>query len=154
MLNVLIAVTWMFFYSSFTSSRFIVGYLLGALLILLFRRFFKDRFYLLVVWAVIKLVVLFFKELILANVDVLKHIIRPKLAITPGIFAMETKLSSDWEVTLLANLITLTPGTLVVDISDDNKTLYIHAIHLPDADEAINGIRNTFEKAILEVTGK
>jgi multicomponent Na+:H+ antiporter subunit E len=49
-------------------------------------------------------------------------------------------------------LITLTPGTLVVDISDDNKTLYIHALHMPEADDAVASIRNSFEKAILEVS--
>lgn len=79
-------------------------------------------------------------------------VLRPKLDIRPGIFAMETKLTSDWEITLLANLITLTPGTLVVDVSPDNKTLYVHAVDIEDAEEAIEDIRGSFEKAIMEVS--
>ena len=53
---------------------------------------------------------------------------------------------------MLSNLITLTPGTLVVDVSPDNKVLYIHAIDIEDAEETIDSIRNSFEKAILEVS--
>jgi multicomponent Na+:H+ antiporter subunit E len=53
---------------------------------------------------------------------------------------------------VLSNLITLTPGTLVVDVSPDNKILYIHAIDIDDAKETIDSIKNTFEKAIMEVS--
>lgn len=70
----------------------------------------------------------------------------------PGIFALRTELQTDWEITILANLITLTPGTLVIDVSPDNKTLYIHAMDIDDVDDAINSIKNTFEKAIMEVS--
>ncbi len=70
----------------------------------------------------------------------------------PGIFAYPTVLKKDWEITVLSNLITLTPGTLVVDVSPDNKILYIHAIDIEDAEETIDSIRNSFEKAIMEVS--
>jgi multicomponent Na+:H+ antiporter subunit E len=152
LLNFFLAFIWMFLSVSFTSKSFFVGFLLGLLIIYAFRRFFTGRFYLLRVWAIISLIVLFIKELILANISVLMAIIRPKLDIKPGIFALPTELKSDWEITILANLITLTPGTLVVDISFDNKILYIHSIDMPDADEAVNEIKNTFEKAIKEVS--
>ena len=104
------------------------------------------------VWAVIKLITLFLKELVMANIQVLFLIVQPKMPIKPAIFALPTVLEKDWEITLLSNLITLTPGTLVIDISPDSKTLYIHALHYDDADEAINSIKNTFEKAIQEVS--
>ncbi|MBM7586243.1 multicomponent Na+:H+ antiporter subunit E [Bacillus pakistanensis] len=152
LLNFFLAFIWMFLSVSFTSKSFFIGFLLGLLIIFAFRRFFTGRFYLLRVWAIISLIVLFIKELILANISVLMAIIRPKLEIKPGIFALPTELKSDWEITVLANLITLTPGTLVVDISFDNKILYIHSIDMPDADEAVNEIKNTFEKAIKEVS--
>ncbi len=104
------------------------------------------------VWAVIKLAVLFLKELILSNFSVLKLIVKPEMPIRPAIFALETVLTEDWEITLLSSLITLTPGTVVIDVSDDNKTLYIHSIEFSNIDEAVNSIRDTFEKAILEVS--
>jgi multicomponent Na+:H+ antiporter subunit E len=152
LLNFFMAFVWMFLSVSFTSQSFIIGYLLGLLVIFAFRRFFSSRFYLLRVTAVINLLFLFLKELILANISVLKTILRPKLDFQPGIFALPTDLKTDWEITLLANLITLTPGTLVMDVSYDNKILYIHAIDIPDVDQAIDEIKNSFEKAIMEVS--
>jgi len=152
LLNFFLAFLWMFLQVSFNSKTFIIGYLIGLILIYGMRRFFKTELYLRRVFAVIYLTFLFFKELIMANIDVLKVILKPKLDIQPGIFALPTDLKSDWEITLLANLITLTPGTLVIDVSDDQKTLYVHAIDVPDVQDAINSIKESFEKAIMEVS--
>ncbi|KKB34987.1 Na+/H+ antiporter subunit E [Bacillus thermotolerans] len=151
LLNFFLAFLWMFIQVSFDASTFIIGYLLGAILLYGMRRFFKTEFYLRRVFAVIRLILLFFKELIMANIDVLRLILRPKLNIQPGIFALPTDLKKDWEITLLSSLITLTPGTLVIDVSDDQKILYVHAIDLPDVEDAIHSIKNSFEKAIKEV---
>ncbi|CAM3908341.1 Na+/H+ antiporter subunit E [Mesobacillus thioparans] len=152
LLNFILAFVWMFLKTSYSPASFFVGYFFGLLIIYIFRRFFNSRFYLLRVVAVVNLFYIFNKELILSNIEVLKAVLRPKLNIKPGIFAFPTELNQDWEITMLANLITLTPGTLVVDISDDNKILYVHAMDISDADEAIQSIKNTFEKAIMEVS--
>jgi len=152
MLNFFIAMVWMFISVSFTASTFIVGFLLGLMMLWIMQRFIPGRFYMSRVWAVIKLVILFFKELFMANIQVMTLIVQPKMPIKPAIFALPTVLKKDWEITLLSSLITLTPGTLVIDVSEDSKTLYIHAIDYGDADDAIDAIRNTFEKAILEVS--
>ncbi|WP_077619215.1 Na+/H+ antiporter subunit E [Bacillus sinesaloumensis] len=151
-LNIFIAFSWMFISNSYEFGSFFGGYLIGLLLILVLRRSFSHRFYLLNVWAVIKLILIFFRELILSNYAIMKVVVKPNLDIKPGIFALPTELEKDWEIMVLSNLITLTPGTLVVDISDDRKLLYIHAMDLQDIDEAIESIKNTFEKAILEVS--
>ncbi|MCK1998609.1 Na+/H+ antiporter subunit E [Psychrobacillus psychrodurans] len=152
LLNVLIGLTWMFLSVSFKPTTFIVGYLLGLLMLFMLRKSFSSRFYMDRIWAVIKLASLFLKELLLSNLSVLKLIVQPTMPIRPAIFAMPTVLEQDWEITLLSSLITLTPGTVVIDISDDNKTLYIHSLDFEDIDEAVDSIRNTFEKAILEVS--
>lgn len=152
LLNVLIALTWMFLSVSFKPTTFIVGYILGLLMLFMLRKSFSSRFYMDRLWAVIKLASLFLKELVLSNFSVLKLIVQPTMPIRPAIFEMPTVLEQEWEITLLSSLITLTPGTVVIDISDDNKTLYIHSIDFEDIDEAVESIRNTFEKAILEVS--
>ncbi|CAH0344618.1 Na+/H+ antiporter subunit E [Bacillus sp. CECT 9360] len=152
LLNVFLAFIWMFLKNEYSGNTFLIGYFFGLLIILGIRRFFGSRFYLLRVFAVVKLILIFTRELILSNISVLKVILRPKLDIRPGIFALETELEKDWEITILANLITLTPGTLVVDVSPDNKTLYIHAMDIADKEEAIQDIKGSFEKAIMEVS--
>lgn len=150
--NVFLAFLWMFLSSNFTGYGFIIGFLLGLLMLYMMRTMFKERFYLSRVWAVIKLTALFFKELWLANIAVVKIALAPKMNMEPAFFEYPTVLEKDWEITLLSSLITLTPGTIVVHISDDAKTLYIHAIDIDTVEDTILSIKNTFEKAILEVS--
>ena len=152
LLNFSLAFLWMFLSSNFTASGFIIGYILGLISLLLMRRSFKERLYIGMILALVKLVFLFLKELVLANVAVLKVVLKPKLDMQPAFFKYETRLTQEWEITLLSSLITLTPGTVVVHVSDDNKFLFIHAIDAGDVDETIASIRDSFEKAILEVS--
>ncbi|MFQ3542693.1 Na+/H+ antiporter subunit E [Halobacillus rhizosphaerae] len=151
-LNIIIAVMWMFLSESYSFSTFFVGFLLGMALLFVFQRFIPDSFYMIRVWKVIKLILLFVRELVLANVDIVKLVYKPKLDIQPGIFALPIELKSNWEITLLANLITLTPGTLSIAVSEDHRTIFVHAMDVPDVEESINEIKDTFEKAIMEVT--
>ncbi|WP_227934879.1 Na+/H+ antiporter subunit E [Alkalihalobacillus deserti] len=152
LLNLIIAFTWMFLYSAWDLPSFIIGFLVGMLILIIVRRFFNGPLYITKIYAVIKLILLFLKELVLSNITVIKQVLQPKLAIKPGIFALHTDLESDWEITLLSSLITLTPGTLVVDVSNDQRTLYIHAMNIDDIEDSISSIKNTFEKAIMEVS--
>ncbi|ADY63834.1 MULTISPECIES: Na+/H+ antiporter subunit E [Rhizobium/Agrobacterium group] len=99
---------------------------------------------------VLSLLLLFFKELALSAWKVAVMVTRPKLDVQPGIFAYPLRLTTDFEITLLANLITLTPGTLSVDVSEDKTTLYVHAIDCSNIEAAKNDIRNGFEKKIME----
>lgn len=152
LLNFILAFVWMFLSSRYTLSGFIIGYLLGLLCLLIVKKMLPGRFYFAKVWAFIALTLLFIKELILANIAVLKVVLRPKLQLQPAFFKYETQLTKEWEITLLSSLITLTPGTVVVHLSDDSKTLYIHAIDADDVEATVASIRDSFEKAIREVS--
>ena len=124
LLNFFIAVIWMFLSSSMTVQTFVIGYLIGIILLIITQKFFPDRLYFSWLWAAFKLTLIFLRELTLSNIAVLRLVIKPKLDIQPRIFAMPTDLKKDWEITLLSSLITLTPGTVVMHVSDDQKTLY------------------------------
>lgn len=152
LLNFFLAFVWMFMTVSFTPSGFAIGFLVGLGVIILMRRFFSKRLYISRVWALVALFLLFLRELFKSSVQVLSIVIRPNMNIKPAIFEMETELNNDWQVTLLSALITLTPGTLVIGISEDQKRLYIHALDFTDIDDAVSSIKNTFERAILEVS--
>ena len=76
----------------------------------------------------------FLKECVKANVDVALRIIKPNMPINPGIVKVRTSLRSEAALTFLANSITLTPGTLCVDIDGDEGVLYIHWIDVKDKD--------------------
>ena len=152
LVNIIIAITWIFLQNNYTMPSFIFGYSIGLFILFILRRFLVFDFYLRRVWAIIKLIMLFIIELIKANIDVIKTVLSPKLTNQPGIVAVTTKLESDVEITLLAALISLTPGTISMDFSADSKTIYIHALNVPDKEEMIEDIHNTFERAIKEVT--
>lgn len=152
LLNFFIAVVWMFVNNEWTTITFLIGYLVGFVLIFMLRRFFPGQFYGRRLLATFVLLVIFVKELFLSNLAVIKQVIKPRLAIRPGIVALPIELKTPWEITLLANLITLTPGTLTVDVSNDNKMFYIHALDIEETEQVISGIKETFEKRIMEVT--
>lgn len=93
----------------------------------------------------------FLWELFLSNVSVAQEVIRPRLRIRPGVVAVPLTASTDLEITLLACLITLTPGTLALDVSDDRSTLFVHALDIDDIDAFRRGITEGFERRVLEL---
>lgn len=152
LLNLMIAFMWMFLHDDWSGPRFTIGFLLGIAILLVLRRFWSGPLYLKRVWAILKLLALFMRELVVSSFTVIGYILRPKLTIRPGIFAYTTSLESDWEITILSCLICLTPGTLTLEVSGDRETLYIHAMDIKEANLLSEQIKGTFEKAILEVT--
>lgn len=151
LLNFMIAFMWMFLHNDWTGPRFIVGFLMGVVVLLGMRRFWS-RLYLEKVWAIIKLILLLLRELIASSYIVVKAVLSPELNIRPAILKYTTELKSDWEVATLITMLCLTPGSVVVEVSEDNRTLFIHAMDIQDVEEYRANIRNTFERAILEVT--
>lgn len=97
------------------------------------------------------LIVMFVKELILSALRVAWLAVQPKLALRPAIIAHPLTVTTDAQITLLANLITLTPGTLSVDVSADRRTLFIHAIDMGSREALIGDIAGGFETRILAV---
>lgn len=95
----------------------------------------------------------FLWECFKANLDVAYRVVHPNLPIKPGIVKVKTSLKSDTALTFLANSITLTPGTLTVDIDKDNGILYVHWIDVKAKDiEAATGIIvKRFEKILRKI---
>lgn len=130
----------------------LTGFLVGAFITLMMRRFFGGQFYLLRVYAMVKLIVLFISETLQSSVVVIKHVLSPKINIEPGIFTYKTVLHSEWEVTVLAMLLTLTPGSVVMEINEEGNVLYIHAMDIKRYKGDLERSLGKFEKAIMEVT--
>jgi len=96
---------------------------------------------------------IFLWECFKANIDVAYRVLHPRLPINPGIVKVKTKLKSDTALTFLANSITLTPGTLSVDIDRDNGILYVHWIDVKvkDVNTATKIIVERFEKILKKI---
>lgn len=149
--NLLVAFIWLFVTDSYTLNNFVLGFLLGLILVYLLHRVIPGRFYLVRIYRIIVLILTFLNELIKANFDVLKIILKPKISNQPGFFVYETDLNTDWQIVLLSNLITLTPGTVVIGISDDRKKIYIHAIDFSTKEEEVESIKSSLEKVVRKV---
>lgn len=154
LLNIFIAYLWMFLQEDMTTLNFISGYVVGLFILMSIRRFFKKPFYVFTLAAIGKLFVLFIHELNISAMMVMKHVIRPKVDVKPGIFKVDTDLEGDLEITLLSLLICLTPGSVVMEVSPNAKELYIHGLNMPESRDAVLKSKSVFEKAIKDVTRK
>jgi multicomponent Na+:H+ antiporter subunit E len=97
--------------------------------------------------------IVFFIELVKSNIDVTLRVISPKLRINPGIVEVKTKLKSKYARMILANSITLTPGTLTVEVVDDSFFIHWIDVENEDIQEASNKIVKNFEKYLEVIYG-
>ncbi|MBW8284285.1 MAG: Na+/H+ antiporter subunit E [Rhizobium sp.] len=148
--NLLMAIVWAAVTGSASLHNLIFGFLLSTLALGVIREQINGTGYITRSLRVASLLWLFLIELAKSAWKVAVMVVRPRLDIKPGIFAFPLTVTRDFEITLLANLITLTPGTLSVDVSDDRKTLYVHALDCADPESARRDIAEGFERKILE----
>lgn len=154
LLNLLIAVLWVFLKDAdtFKIPDFVTGFLIGIVIIFLMHRFFGTPFYLKRAYSMLKLLWIFNYELWTSSILIMKQILLPSATFEPGTFSYETKLKSDWEVTALALLLMLTPGSVVLRISPEGNVFYIHAMDVKDSKPMLLKSIQMYEKIILEVT--
>lgn len=95
----------------------------------------------------------FFIEIIKSNIDVIKRVLKPSLPINPGIVEVKTTLKSKFARMLLANTITLTPGTLTVEVKNDSFFIHWIDVQTEDIEEAGNEIIRKFEKYLEVIYG-
>lgn len=153
LLVVLLALLWAAMTGTFTGLNLLLGAGFGALAMWLLRGAFAPPRAVRKLKQAISLALLFLYELAASAVRVSLVVLTPDLksAVRPAIIAFPLSLRSDGEITLLANLITLTPGTLSVDVSDDRTTLYVHVLTLSTREALIVDIAGGFEARIREL---
>ncbi len=150
LVNLLLALAWTAVTGAFTLANVLFGFLLGTLAIYLIREEVGWFGYLRRTRRILSLTMLFLYELVMSAWKVARTVMSPRMDLKPGIFVYPLKLDRDFEITLLANLITLTPGTLTVDVSEDRRFLHIHALDCSDAEGLRLDIAQGFERKIME----
>jgi multicomponent Na+:H+ antiporter subunit E len=151
LVNVLLAVAWVLVTGGFSLLNGVFGFVLGLGALSLIREQIGTIGYVRRVRRIASLALLFLYELVMSAIRVFRLVLTPDLSkLEPGFIAYPLTVDRDFEISLLANLITLTPGTLSVDVSDNRRTLYIHAIHVPDPEALKKDIATGFERKIME----
>ncbi|MFP4654424.1 MAG: Na+/H+ antiporter subunit E [Methanohalobium sp.] len=150
-----LAILWCFVNGDVSVVNFIFGLILSPIVIKPFKSLYnfesdisiRDK--LRRIPKQLKYLAMLIKEIIKANILVAKIVLQPRININPGIIEVPIRAKTDVGITAIANTITLTPGTLSIDVADDRSVLYVHAIDIDDRERIRASIAN-MEKYILE----
>ncbi|MGN5954742.1 Na+/H+ antiporter subunit E [Sphingobacterium lactis] len=151
LMNLLLSFIWVALTGQMNYSNFVFGYLLGFGVLFIMNRNETDQRYFYRVPKIVSFFFFFLYELIKANVQVAYDVITPKYFFKPGIVRYPVNATTDFEINLLATFISLTPGTLIMDISDDKKAIYIHVMYLKDEEAFIRSLKTGVERKLLEI---
>jgi len=151
LMNTLLALAWIALTGTFTPVHFLFGFALGFSLLLFTQRRRPPTNYFSKVVQVLEFVLFFLAELVVANIRVLVVVLSPRLPISPAVVAIPLDVRSDTAITLLGNLITLTPGTLYLDVSHDRSVMYVHTMFVDDLDAFRSRIKQGFERRVMEI---
>jgi multicomponent Na+:H+ antiporter subunit E len=150
-LNLILALLWALAQGVVNLSSIALGFVVGMLVLHLVGPVLGDSRYAIRFLRAVGLTVFFLKELVVSSVRVAIDVIRPTFTMRPAIIEVPLDVRGDVQITLLANLVSLTPGTLSVDVSDDCGCLYVHAMYGGDPAEVVRSIKHDFERRIMEV---
>jgi len=150
--NILLAVNWALLTGRFDLENLVAGFGIGFVLLWILRPAFGQTQYFPRVRKTMAFFLGFLWQLLQANLSVARTVLlEPRDRINPAFLAIPLEAETDAEIALLANLITLTPGTLSLDVSTDRRVLYIHTLDVEDVDALRVEIKRSLEKGLLEV---
>lgn len=149
--NIGLALIWALMIGKVTPSTLTTGFIFGYLVLLLLQPSGRRSSYFRKVPQTAAFLIWFIKEVIVSNLRVAYDVVTPTHHARPGNLAIPLDVKTPAEITLLANLITLTPGTLSLDVSEDRKTLYIHAMFIDDPERLKREIKDGMERRVKEL---
>lgn len=150
LINVVAAFVWQQIFPLFGPTDYLIGFGVGFLAIWLANRAYGRRAYDLlyfigyVWWAIV-----------VSNLSLAKVVLQPRLRLDPGIIGVPLTVSTGLEIMILASVITLTPGTISVDLgrnAQQEQVLYVHNLTVGDPEAFRQSVKNTFERLLLRVT--
>ena len=151
LLNIMLTLIWIALTGSFTYINMSIGFVISFFVLWIISRDSPDRRYFTIAFKVIGFFFFFLYEMLKANLQVAYEVMTSNLHMKPGIVSLELEAKTDLEITFLASLISLTPGTLVIDVSDDRKVMYVHGMYLEDRAKFIESIKSGLEKPLLNI---
>ena len=150
LLNIGLALTWTALTGTFNLPNFLLGFALGYLVLWTVRRMLGPTSYFSRMPKLAGFALFFLWELLLSNLRVAIEVLSPGHNMQPRVLAIPLDACDPSEITLFANLLSLTPGTLSLDVSSDRCVLYVHAMYARDAEQARREIK-TLEHRLLDV---
>lgn len=150
--NVVLAFAWAAMTGDFSLVSLMTGAVLGFFALWLSAPLTGiDRLYFVRAYRIVRLALYFLYELTLSSLQVAWDVIRPFPKNRPAIVEMPLDVKSDLEILLVTNLISLTPGTLSVDVTPDRSTLLVHAMFADDHEAVVADLKAGLEHLVAEV---
>ncbi len=151
--NVLISMLWALLTGKVTVGNLTLGFVLGyiALTLLYSKEEEQKNSYFRKSLQIVRFALYFTRELVVSSWRVAVDVVKPLPNMRPGVIGIPLDAETDLEITMLANVISLTPGTLSLDVSADRKTLYIHAMYVVNPDDLRKEIKDGLERRLLEL---
>ena len=149
-LNAVLALGWAALIGSFSLPSLLVGFAIGHAALWVARPLFGETAYFERVWRIVYLLAFFLYELLVSSLRVVWDVVTPTHLSRPGIIAMPLDARSEGEILLVASLISLTPGSLSLDVSPDRKTLYVHAMFADDPELLRWQLKQGLERRVIE----
>lgn len=147
----MLSLIWVMLSGNTSIANFAFGFALGFAILYLTVRGYENRKYFYRVPKILRFFLHFVFEIFKANYQVARTIMKKNMDVNPGIIKFKLEANTDFEITMLSNIISLTPGTLVIDVSDDKKVMYIHGMYIQDREQFIEYIRKNLETKLLGV---
>ncbi|MCW5876170.1 MAG: Na+/H+ antiporter subunit E [Anaerolineales bacterium] len=150
LINSFLSIFWYIFLPIYGTADLFVGFVVGALALSIYERGYGRR-----IWWLLSFFGFVVWEIVLSNAKLAWWILHPELEFKPGVVAVPLTLDSDFEIIVLVTIITLTPGTVSIDLRQDEKgrnVVYIHGFFVEDPDAFRHEIRETFERRLALVT--
>ncbi|HSW67218.1 MAG TPA: Na+/H+ antiporter subunit E, partial [Bacteroidales bacterium] len=148
-INVFLTIVWISLTMKFALSNVIFGFILSYLILWLINGS-QNKTYFARIPRMLDFLATFIWQIVAGGVKIAWDIATPRHYMKPGIIAFPLSAKTDIEITLLANIITLTPGTMSIDVSGDRKILYVYAVYINNEQKLIDSIKNSLEKKLLE----
>lgn len=150
-LSLFMWVMWLLLVNNFTAGHVVLGALLAWAIPFLTRSFWPEEMTIKRPLLALRFVGVVLADIVIANWAVARMILSPVDKLQPAFMVYALALKQDFTITLLANTVSMTPGTVSVDLSADRQSLLIHALHVDDIDRALEEIKVRYETPLKEM---
>jgi multicomponent K+:H+ antiporter subunit E len=146
----LLLVVWLLL-NGLSAGQLLLGVILAVFIPLITSPFADRQSRVVKPFGVVIYIVRLLWDIFVSNIEVARRVLSSNRSLNPGFIAYPLQLTEDFPLTVLASTISLTPGTVSVDFSEDKKWLYIHALHIENEQEIIDSIRSRYEEPLKEI---
>lgn len=142
---------WLLLNNTFAAGHMLLGAVLATVLPLMTRSFWPDNIRIQHPLSLFKFILIVIWDILLANIEVARLILGKNSSLESKFIEIPLEIQQPISISLLANTISLTPGTVSCDVSEDKKTLIVHALHSPEPSQTIAEIKQRYEQPLKKV---